>query len=894
MKKTITIFILALIHLLISHELNAQIKHNIKGNVKDSTHVGIPGVHVKLLSAKDTLNTSADRDGKFSFTGIKADKFEIIVRGIGFISNSSTHTFKKDEADLDLEPIVLKPEAYNLNEVVIQGKINPVKVMKDTVEYNAAAFVVRKDDQVEDLLKQLPGVTVDDAGKVTSLGKELTKIRVNGKDFFTGNVKEFIKQLPADMVSKIQVIDDYGDEANFTGIKVGEPKKILNLVTKPGRNKGVFGNAGGNLGTNDRYGAQLASNFWKEKRQVGVSGNLNNTNNSGGTSGDVSGNANMRQMINKYLTASGAYRIGSSQSDNEQSYRSETLAEGGTIYNSSNNQSSNKSNNHNINMELMSTAPNNYLNFSLNGTIANNNSQNYSSSAMRTSDTRQDLISNNKNSGNSPSLNTGLNWAKSFGKKKKRTVMMNFSANLNQSDNKEEILTNTIYYGKQTNPLLKDSIVKDSLLNRLVTTKNKNNSFSAGFTYSEPLTKKTDTTSSKYLDFSYAFSLTNNGNNLRTDVVNLAGVQEYVDSLSNVYHSTFINQNINVSYRYDAKKLSYNLGMSLQPSNLSGSYEGRTDKINQTTLNMGPTASMRYALSKAQSLNFNYNGYTTAPSFEQLQPVADNRNLQSVVIGNPDLKTALSHSVNIGYQIFGVTSGKSLQVGLNLGTVTNQVVSNVIQLVDTLNGIKQETRYENANGNYNLGSNYTLSLPFAERKCELSFNGYVGYSNTVVFTDNVKNFSKGTNFNQNMRFALNTQTVVLGTGLTYSYNGTAYSLANAKSREIQSLNLSTNAKVFVAKFLNTNVSVSKTFNSGYSLESTNPLLINAGLETRFMKRRAASVSIQANDLLNQGNTVSRVVTNNSIIDSSSNRVTRYFVLNFSMRLQNFGGGRSVI
>ena len=894
MKKTITIFILALINLLIGHELSAQIKYNIKGSVKDSTNGVIPGVHVKLISTKDTLNTSADRDGKFAFSGIKADKFEIIVRGIGFISNTSSFTFKKDQTELELAPIILKPEAYNLNEVVIQGKINPVKVMKDTIEYNAAAFVVRKDDQVEDLLKQLPGVTVDDAGKVTSMGKELTKIRVNGKDFFTGNVKEFIKQLPADLVSRIQVIDDYGDQANFTGIKVGEPKKILNLVTKPGRNKGVFGNVGGNLGTNDRYGALLATNFWQEKKQIGLAGNLTNINNSGGTSGDVSGNANMRQTIGKYLTASGSYGIGSNQSENEQSNRSETLVEGGTIYSSSNNYSNNKSNNHNVNMELSSTEPDNYLNFTLNGTIANNRTQNNSFSATKTSTMRQDLVSGNKNSGNSPSLNAGLNWGKGFGKKKKRMVMMNFSANLNQSDNKEEILTRTGFYGSQSNPVLKDSIVKDSLLNRLVTTKNNNNSFSAGFTYSEPLTQKADTTKSKYLDFSYTFTLTNNGNNLRTDVVNLAGVKEFVDTLSNIYHSTFINQNLNVSYRYDARKLSYNLGMSLQPSNLRGSYEGRTDKINQTTLNMAPTIGMRYVLSKAQSLNFNYNGYTTAPSFEQLQPVADNRNLQSIVIGNPDLKTSLSHSVNIGYRIFGVTSGRSLQVGLNLGTVTNQVVSNVIQLTDSLNGIKQETRYENANGNYNLGTNYTLSLPFAERKCELSFNGYVGYSNAVVFTDNIKNFSKGTNFNQNVRFALNTQDLVLGTGLTYNYNGTAYSLASAKSREIQSLNLSTNAKVFIAKFLNTSMGISKTFNSGYAVESTNPLLINAGLETRFLKRRAASVSIQANDLLNQGNTVNRIVTNNSIIDSSSNRITRYFVLNFSMRLQNFAGGRSVI
>ena len=142
--------------------------------------------------------------------------------------------------------------------------------------------------------------------------------------------------------------------------------------------------------------------------------------------------------------------------------------------------------------------------------------------------------------------------------------------------------------------------------------------------------------------------------------------------------------------------------------------------------------------------------------------------------------------------------------------------------------------------------------------------------------------------------ALNTQTVALSTSVAYNFNGTTYSLPNSNARDIQSINLSMNSRITLAKFLRTMVNVSKTFNSGYAVDATNPLLINAGIETSFLKRKMANISLQANDILNQGNVVSRMVNNNSIIDSSTNRVTRYVVLNISMRLQKFGGGRPMI
>ncbi|SMC87141.1 outer membrane beta-barrel protein [Pedobacter nyackensis] len=878
-----TIFLLVLIGLLFNQQLNAQTKRVVSGVVKDSTDLGIPSAHIRLIAGKDTINTSSDSDGKFLLSGIRQTGFDILVRGIGYKSHAGKYTFTDKQTEFELGGIVLKPDVQMLDEVVISGKVSPIRVMKDTIEYNTGAYVVREDDRVEDLLKQLPGMEVDEEGKVTSMGKELTKIRVNGKDFFTGNVKEFIKQLPAEMLSHIQVIDDYGDEANFTGIKTGEPRKVLNLVTKPERNRGRFGNFGSNAGTNNRYGFNATGNLWNGDRQTGMNTSVSNSNNSAGMSQSILAGGSIRQPLNKQLSISGGYNFNQNRNENEMESAVETINEIGTIYNDNNSKSNQKSAGNSVNIDVNGRLKDDFFHASVGGNLTSDKSVRKSNS-IQTGAIRQDQLNESGSSNDNPGLSTSFNWGKRLGKKKKRTVMINAGANINSTNGDEHIFTQTGYYDKEA-----DVLVKDSLLNRLVDTRNKTNSFNAGFSFSEPISKATDTVKRESIDLSYALSLNSTNNSLQTSVLDVQGRTNHVDSLSNIYTSQFLSHNLRLSYRYNSKAYDYSFGLSMQPSTLTGSYEGRADKVNQTTVNMSPTADARFLLSKSQSLNLNYNGYTTAPRFEQLQPVPDSRNLLNVIIGNPNLKTSFNHSVNIGYRLFGNTSGRALQIGLNGNVVQNQVVSNVSLIPDTLGGFKQETRFENANGNYNFGSNYSLSLPFAERKYNLSFEGNLGYSNAVVYADNAKNYNRGINFSQSLRASLNTKKVSMGTSVNYSFNANDYSLATANSRDIETWSFNLNSRIIASKYLSGQVNASKRINNGYSINSTNPLLIGATIETTFLKNRMASLSLQASDLLNQGNTVNRIITNNSIIDSRSNQVTRYVVMNFSMRLQNFGG-----
>src|SRR6185312_6841081 len=180
----------------------------------------------------------------------------------------------------ELAPIVLKADAVMLSGVTITD-VNAVKVKEDTVEYNAAAYKVREGAAVEDQIKKMPGLDVDKDGNITAQGKSVTKVRLNGKDYMAGDVTSLTRNLPADLVQSVQIVDDYGDQANITGIKTGDPQKVLNINIRKDKNHGYFGQgtAGGGRdaitqidGTKDggRYIASTNIFTFDGNRQISV------------------------------------------------------------------------------------------------------------------------------------------------------------------------------------------------------------------------------------------------------------------------------------------------------------------------------------------------------------------------------------------------------------------------------------------------------------------------------------------------------------------------------------------------------------------------------------------------------------------------------------------------
>ena len=862
--------------------LHAQMPVKLNGRVSDTTNAGIPGANIRLIAGKDTLTNTTDSAGHFSFSNLRAQPISILVRSIGYQSYTRVYVLKEGEAQQSLPLIRLSDESRLLSEVEIKAKVIPVRLMKDTVEFNAAAYTIRENDKVEDLLKQLPGVEIDKDGNVSADGKGMTKLRVNGKDFFTNNVKDFIAQLPAGIVDKLQVIDDYGDKANFTGVKKGEPQKMLNLVLKAKKNSGRFGDVSASAGTNDRYALNLHGNLWEDTKQIGFIGNASNTNSGAGVSTNSTLGLNYRNKLGRKFTLSGNYMYGYNRMENERESYIETVNALGTIYNRSSSENSSKGNNHNFDLSLQSQDKETFFTGGIRGSVNDAHNQSLLS-AMQSGVIRQDLRTASSSNMSSPNINADFNLGRKF-KKPGRLLAVGFNGGTTQSNNTDN-QNNEIGYFDPDSGLP----VKDSIRNQLVDTKNRNLNINTTVTFSEPLGKGQDSMAKNYLDFSYEFSLNHTRNNLQTSVFDGQAELRRVDSLSNRYTSSFSKHQLGVSYRSTTEKLNYVIGLSAQPNLLTGAYAGRTDKIHSSGFNLAPQANFSYSPTTQNMFTLFYYGNSLTPNFNQLQPVPDTRNLQNIIIGNPDLRAAFNHSLNLNYRHGNRRSGGTVMLGLRGNLVQNQVVSNTVLIRDTLNSLRQETRYLNTSGNYTLNTNYMWSVPFGGKKYNVDIKGSVGYDHRISFADQQENLSKGLNLNQGLSMRMNQKWLMLNTNVNYNYKSNVYALSSSRSNTVQTWLLNMDAKTFIVKSFSAGISSSKSINKGFSFAGANPLLIGGFVEKTFFKGRQASVKLEGNDFLNQGNNLTRTVSDNTITESKNNQVTRYFLLSFNWRMQNFGG-----
>lgn len=917
----------------------AQGNKRVTGLVTDTAKTGISNVNVALIAGNDTLRITTDSEGYFSFSKIKSGSFLLNISSMGYQNYSSAYSFGK-EKHIDIKAIELKYSSNMLKTVEIKAKPNPIRIMQDTVEYNAAAYQVLEGDNVADLIKQFPGLEVDEDYNVKTMGKEMVKLRVNGKDFFTNDIKDFIGRLPAGIVSKIQIIDDFGDQANFTGLKIGEPIKMLNIVTKPGMNKGKFGNAKLNGGTNDQLGSNLNLSLWNDTKQS--SGNLGYTtsNNGAGTSKNMRISTNHRDKLGKY----GGLGINYNFIGNGNAFKTEqaieTLNPIGTFYTNTQSNGQNKINNHNLLADFNFNNKKVFLNGMF--SAAYNEGNNINSSFNNQSGViRQDLKNSNQSKNNSPNLNSSVSFSKIL-KNKKNSFSANFGFSTSTSNADQNISTNTLYYDKDTKVL-----EKDSLLTRNLITENNNQSMNIGVNFGMNLKTLKDTLARQNLNFNYNISIGNSSSDISTFVFNnSSNLPHYVDSLSTNYTSLFINQSLGINYNYSNKNIRYNFGLNARPSLMLNHYINLRQKIKNNNLNYAPNLNLSKTIAKDKTISFNYTGNNNAPSIYQLQPIRNSQNLQNVVIGNPNLKPYFNHRITSNFNYVHTKSGISVQSGLNFSTTQNEIVSNVILVPDTLNSLKQETRFENTNGNYTGGSNYTLNIPLKKNKYSISYGGNVGLSNKAIFVNNIKRFNKGFNLAQQIRGSINLKTFSVSGSANYSFSANTnvlnsnsisdiyylnlgqiggatlfnthnfradinnslrlknlalssnlnYSITKSDAefnanriRNIKSLTMAFSSRLTVRKSYYFGLNATKRINSGYSLANVNPFILNANLTKAFLKNKALNLSVNANDLLNQGNNLSRYVSGNSIIDSRTNQVTRVVTFGLTYNLSKFGG-----
>ncbi|SDE09082.1 TonB-dependent receptor domain-containing protein [Pedobacter soli] len=883
MKKSNN-FCFLLFFVLLILSFNARAQSKVNGTVIDSLKKPIEGVSIQVMTDKDTLRTTTDSKGGFAFAKVNNNKFYLVVKALGYKPFASVYEIESSKKGTVLDPIILKTEPIHLEDVEVKVKVDPIKIKKDTIEYNAAAYTVRENDKVEDLLKQLQGVEVDEKGAVTAMGKKMTKLRVNGEDFFTSNVEDYIRQLPADIIAKLQVIDDYGDEANFTGIKIGTPQKMLNLVTKPGMDKGVFGGVNVSSATNNAHNLGTNGSIWKKTKQIGFGGRYGMTDNEFSKLYNAGLNGNIRDKISKEFSVNANYNFNNNRNNSIQSTYLETFNPQGTIYDLRESANNSSSVNNSINLGLNGATKKNYFNAALSGTLGSSRNNAFSTSD-KTGIIKQDLISNSGSRNSNPNIGGNINWSRRLSNNR-RSLSMGFNFSSNGGKSNSSINDIIRYYNETTNVL-----VKDSLLNRLVENDTRSSNVGGNIQFSNSLKKANDSTGYSFINLSYRFSVSRSQNTQNTTVTDKFGASFLVDSLGQDYVSNFINQNISIGFNTNAKKISYNFGLNFSPSIIIGKYQNTGQQLRNYQLNFSPSGNLSYQIKENRSLSFGYNGYTSSPDFNKLQPIRNNNDVQNLIIGNPDLKATTSHSADLSYNQFGAKSGWSIMAGLSGSFAFNSVVSNTIFLRDTLNSLKQQTTYENVNGIYNMGGNYSLNRRLMTNKLSLSLNGNVGYSHNVFYTDNVLNRSSGINLSNAFRFNLNEKKFSVNSSVSYSFSSNTYSVLNQNIKNVQILALNGGASWIPGKRFRLNASASKSLNFGYNLNSGNPLLVNMGMNANFLKDNRLSFAVQANDLFNQGSLFQTSISNNSISENRTRFISRFVQATLTYNISTFGDKR---
>ncbi|HEY4324074.1 MAG TPA: outer membrane beta-barrel protein [Mucilaginibacter sp.] len=922
----------------------AQSGREVHGTVIDSTKLGVPSSTITLTSDQhDSTTTISDLKGKFIFPSVKGNKIVITISSIGYQGLKKHFTLANDNIPADLGSIVLKIQSNMLNQVNIVGVV-PVTLKEDTVEYKASAYKVRENAPVEDLIKKLPGVDVDVNGNITTQGKQVTKVRINGKDFMGGDVQSATKNLPADVVENIQMIDDYGDQANLTGIKTGEPDKIMNITIRKDKNYGYFGQGTAGAGEDllpesagipnqTRYIGSLNAFNFNGDQQIALLGSVNNTNvntfsfgsagggggggfgggggrgnaargGGGGNSGSLitsqngitdahSIGANFRDQWGKALSVYGSYSF----SDNTVNTVNDIFQQNTSPVNPTLQDQNSIEKDQNINHRFtwnMEYKPDtiNYLKVVPTFSYAGSNTNLAETVNLSGNDTTRSAY-NSLTNGYSHAPNFGLTALFNHRFKHRR----NLNINLTLSSSSSTGYQNPVYdytVGEPTAPI-----------NQMINTYSHTNSYGISFSYLEPLSKVS------YLEFNYAFNRSITDNNKQTDTLYDPSTLAFRNdsALSNMYNYTFTTNKFGLNYRFIEKKYNFTLGVGAQPSVLDGSSPAIGVDTHYPSFNIIPTARFTYNFSRSRNFSINYNASSSTPSFSQLQPVIDFSNALYPVEGNPLLKPQFTNNFSIRYNNFSFTTGDIFFISLQHQEISDYVATNTTTFprkypLDPRFENTILTEYVNTDGYSHTSGQVTYAKPWDNRKFTLTFRGTASYTNNVGFLTDVdsvtyaktteKNIAKNLAFTPQVQFRVDITDIIDAQLLTnYAINRTNNSVKNDFTNgtsNIRTWNIGLNGKNYFGDWT-FSYDFTKATNYGYSsnINVTNPNILNLYVERRFMKDHRGTIRISAFDLFNQNTGFTSSTTASSITETHVNRLSRYFLATFTLRLQKFAG-----
>lgn len=888
---------------------------NVTGSVvEQGSDTPIEQATVRLLNVKDSAmvrGVVSARNGSFTLKNVKKGSYLLHITFIGYDPLYQPLQITGKKNPVNVGKLELSDGAIELGEAVVIGKAPEVTVRNDTVEYNADSYKVTEGSVLEDLLKKMPGVEVDSEGKITVNGKEVKKVMVDGKEFFSDDPKVASKNLPAKMIDKLQVLDKKSDMAQMTGFDDGEEETVINLTVKPGMKQGWFGNAYGGYGSKDRYEGNAMVNRFVNNDQITFMGGANNTNNMGfsdlastmfsgmgggggrrggfgaGSGITSSGNAGLnfsKEFKPDKLTLGGNTRYSHSDNDaRSKSDRQNILPGDSSSYDNSEAMSRTKSDNFGVDFRL-EWKPDTMTQLIFRPSFSLSHSMNDNFSDATTLDNERDTVNTNKSSNYSESNGYNLNASIDFSRKLNNKGRV-FSATLsggNSDSYSDGMNRSDIVYFNQTDAL------KNSIIDQRSRYDNKGFNYRAYVSWVEPIGHN------NFIQATYSISQRKQEALKNVYNQDADGIYNVLDSAySQSYRNNFISQRASLSFKSQRAKFNYTIGLNLDPSySSSENFVGDTtlSKITRKVVNLSPMAQFNYMFDKRTNLRIMYNGRTSQPSMTQLQPVADISDPTNITIGNPDLNPRYTNNVFIRFQQFTPEKQRAFMIMANGSYIINDIVSYTSYNQET--GVKTTT-YKNVNGNYSGNVRMMLNTPLKNKKFSINSMTMASFANSNGYINEEKNTNRNLILSERGGIDFRSSYLDLGVNGNIRYNATSNSLQKENNQNTFNYGAGGYTTIYLPLDFKIESDVNWSTNSGYGDGfKQNEVLWNASASKSFLKNNQGTLRFKIYDILQQRSNISRSVTASYIQDSEYNTLGSYFMVHFIYRFSIFKGGAS--
>ena len=912
-----------------SLSLFAQTQYEIKGLVTDTAaSYKMVNSTITVLKAKDSTLvkfTRATADGSFSLGNLTSGKFILLLSYPGYADYVEDFQLDSTKKTRDFGQMNMTLKATILKGVIIKGNIAAIKIKGDTTEFNAAAYKIQPNSKVEDLLKQLPGITVDKNGKITAQGQAVNKVLVDGEEFFGDDPTLVTKNLRGDMVDKVQLYDKKSDQATFTGIDDGEKAKTINIKLKEDKKNGYFGKADAGIGTDKFYQGQAMINAFKGKKKLSAYGTIGNTGKtglgwqdsnkygssnmevsddggmifySGGGDGDLdsfngmyngqgipltkSGGAHFDNKWNKDKeTINTNYKIGAINVDGTRNTLTQNNLPTGAINSISDQTFSNHmfrqklDGTYSINIDSNST-----LKVSVDGTLKDSRSDDASySSSVRADDTQLNNSSRTlSNNGDQRLLNASALYTQKL-KKKGRT----FSVRLNQAFNENKstgfLNSENQFFDEQGN------FTNKQVVDQYKTNNSTNSTFSSNLTYTEPLSKAIS------VIVNYGLNMNKGVSDRKSFNKSADGTYSNLDQeFSNNFELNQLSNQGGAIFNVKKDKSVFSFGTKISDVKFEQLNKYTNNTYKRSFTNWNPQASYRYNVSQMTSFRFYYNGNTRQPSIDQVQPLKVNTDPLNIVLGNPDLKPSFNNNINIGYNSYKVMSNQSIYIGANYGFSSNPITSSVVT-DETGKSTSQSINLEGKTPS-NFGINVYFNRKIKLLDLNIGVNGNVSGNTGYNMVNSAINTTKSNSYRGQLSLSKYQEK-------KYSFSvsaGPNYNTSEASlQRQVNNNGWGAAGEASFSLYLPGKIEIgsdgeyeyrakTQTFNQEFER-----FIWNASISKKFFKSENLKLTASANDLLNQNIGFERRANNNMITQNNYTTIKRYFMLSLIWDFNKMGG-----